>query len=604
MAAPDVARQGSSESAAGNNSSSALSFSGEDVALLAALVNVLAAEYIDSSGGRAYSKTSSFHSAGPLAGTTPYNFAQPLVEPPSEVATPRTRRDSLSEARIHRKRSSLDLEIASMPFAIDSRTRSFLEQQTTSTQQSKGVLYGVKLSGKEKFRAVGKLVGKVMRMGSMFGGSKPPGLGGSLLAAAKKTKEKSGDGGTAGGNNDTAATAADGGDKGDQKGIAGTKRRLKAAMGRSSSTGRAARGSASSTTSVSDRRRSSATAVRVHAEGIIFHTESMAMPALRDAAMQYELPIAQQEKEVLSPGWNNWLGFDIFEANRAIMRMHGLPVSDESAAEMMWNRVKETYVPDQSCMHGPGKRSRETIERLESVGHKLASSGHAMASSGWCGEEDDELGMRFMSWSLEDLAGGRSKGRSVGHETLVAACYGGLMEVAGAGEFGIKPTTARNLGREIASRYSRANPYHNALHAADVTMGVLYGLCGGKLREHINPRSSLCMVLAAATHDAGHLGVNNPFLTATQHDLALRYNDQSPLENMHCATLFFLMRDCSDADVLGDACHDPSTHAQCRKLITSMVLHTDNAGHFQMVGALEDALDRIEAEAEAGEGDG
>ena len=180
-----------------------------------------------------------------------------------------------------------------------------------------------------------------------------------------------------------------------------------------------------------------------------------------------------------------------------------------------------------------------------------------VAASGWCGLEDDELGMRFMPWTLSELAGGRSTGHGVGHEMLVAACYGGIMEVVGASKFGVQTTTARNLAREIACRYSRANPYHNALHASDVTLGVLYGLCGGRLRERIDPLSALCMVLSASAHDAGHLGVNNQFLTATQHDLALRYNDQSPLENMHCATLFFLMRDSQDADVLGVACDNP-----------------------------------------------
>ena len=38
----------------------------------------------------------------------------------------------------------------------------------------------------------------------------------------------------------------------------------------------------------------------------------------------------------------------------------------------------------------------------------------------------------------------------------------------------------------------------------------------------------------------GHFAVNNSFLVATSHELALKYNDISPLENMHIATAFEL----------------------------------------------------------------
>lgn len=36
-------------------------------------------------------------------------------------------------------------------------------------------------------------------------------------------------------------------------------------------------------------------------------------------------------------------------------------------------------------------------------------------------------------------------------------------------------------------------------------------------------------------------GVNNQFLVETTHEVAVKYNDRSPLENMHCATLGCLM---------------------------------------------------------------
>jgi hypothetical protein len=46
---------------------------------------------------------------------------------------------------------------------------------------------------------------------------------------------------------------------------------------------------------------------------------------------------------------------------------------------------------------------------------------------------------------------------------------------------------------------------------------------------------AVCVALCTAQ---GHLAVNNSFLVTTSHALALRFNDISPLENMHIATAF------------------------------------------------------------------
>ena len=62
--------------------------------------------------------------------------------------------------------------------------------------------------------------------------------------------------------------------------------------------------------------------------------------------------------------------------------------------------------------------------------------------------------------------------------------------------------------------------------------------------------------------------------------LAITYNDNSPLENMHCAKLF-------------EICSDPATNAfgktskemykEARKVAVAAILHTDNANHFAMI---------------------
>merc|ERR1719181_1694661 len=91
------------------------------------------------------------------------------------------------------------------------------------------------------------------------------------------------------------------------------------------------------------------------------------------------------------------------------------------------------------------------------------------------------------------------------------------------------------------------------------------------------------LLVAALCHDLGHFGKTNQFLVETGHSLALRYNDKSPLENMHCATMFEICRDSSNDVFLKTTAQ---IRKEVRKVCISAILHTDNANHFEMVKSL------------------
>ena len=52
----------------------------------------------------------------------------------------------------------------------------------------------------------------------------------------------------------------------------------------------------------------------------------------------------------------------------------------------------------------------------------------------------------------------------------------------------------------------------------------------------------LVTLLACLSHDVGHPGFTNNFLVETGHELAIRYNDASPPENMHAAVALNLAK--------------------------------------------------------------
>merc|ERR1712066_194622 len=85
------------------------------------------------------------------------------------------------------------------------------------------------------------------------------------------------------------------------------------------------------------------------------------------------------------------------------------------------------------------------------------------------------------------------------------------------------------------------NPFHNFAHAVDVGhfVGRILRLINSEL--YFSELEQFALLIAAIAHDLGHPGVTNAFLMETGHELALKYNDQSPLENMHCAKLYSIV---------------------------------------------------------------
>ncbi|CAG9462730.1 unnamed protein product [Pedinophyceae sp. YPF-701] len=130
------------------------------------------------------------------------------------------------------------------------------------------------------------------------------------------------------------------------------------------------------------------------------------------------------------------------------------------------------------------------------------------------------------------------------------------------------------------------NPYHNWRHAVDVTHSVYVMLQkDAGLQEQLGQLDKLCLMVAALAHDVGHRGMSNQYLVGVRDELAITYNDQSVQENMHAATLFKLLEEHPDANVLGNL--DPAKYARARQSIIGLILATDMVEHFNLIAKLE-----------------
>lgn len=153
----------------------------------------------------------------------------------------------------------------------------------------------------------------------------------------------------------------------------------------------------------------------------------------------------------------------------------------------------------------------------------------------------------------------------------------------------------------VEAKYPSENPFHNFSHGLDVLYNVSRFCRLANLQSTFTETSQFWLLIAASGHDLGHLGVNNQFLVETTHEVAVKYNDRSPLENLHCAMLFQITNSSPDTNVFANV--DKDTYKEMRKGIIAAILHTDMVKHNEMIKELSllyqmnsDALDSLKAD--------
>jgi hypothetical protein len=142
---------------------------------------------------------------------------------------------------------------------------------------------------------------------------------------------------------------------------------------------------------------------------------------------------------------------------------------------------------------------------------------------------------------------------------------------------------------EVERGYDWRNPYHNAIHSADVLQNMLIFLSSDLFSSLLTPLDVLSAVFSALIHDAFHLGLTNNYLLQTEHPLCQAFNDQSLLENQSLSEAFRILRkpDCNFLSSLSKA-----DYALFRSSVISMVLHTDMKNHISQVNSFEQTVMR------------
>ncbi|XP_069568197.1 dual specificity calcium/calmodulin-dependent 3',5'-cyclic nucleotide phosphodiesterase 1A-like isoform X1 [Brachyistius frenatus] len=140
----------------------------------------------------------------------------------------------------------------------------------------------------------------------------------------------------------------------------------------------------------------------------------------------------------------------------------------------------------------------------------------------------------------------------------------------------------------LENGYSKhRNPYHNLIHAADVTQTAHFLMLHTGLMHWLSELEILAMVFAAAIHDFEHTGTTNNFHIHTRSEVAILYNDRSVLENHHVSAAYKLMAE-EDMNILVNLNKDD--WRELRSLVIEMVMSTDMSCHFQQIKTMRNVL--------------
>ncbi|XP_072281951.1 high affinity cGMP-specific 3',5'-cyclic phosphodiesterase 9A [Pyxicephalus adspersus] len=150
-------------------------------------------------------------------------------------------------------------------------------------------------------------------------------------------------------------------------------------------------------------------------------------------------------------------------------------------------------------------------------------------------------------------------------------------------EFNMNPITLKRWLLCIQENY-RNNPFHNFRHCFCVTQ-MMYGmihLC--KLQGRMSLLQLGVLMTAAVCHDLDHPGYNNTYQINAHTELAIRYNDISPLENHHCAVAFQILAQ-PENNIFSNV--TPDLFKQIRQALIRLILATDMAKHGEILEAFK-----------------
>lgn len=171
-------------------------------------------------------------------------------------------------------------------------------------------------------------------------------------------------------------------------------------------------------------------------------------------------------------------------------------------------------------------------------------------------------------------------------DSLVHGCGLMFQHVGALDAFGLRLDVLQHFLLEIKSKY-RLLPYHNFKHGFAVMQFAFYVVTNTGMAQQHSQLELFALLVACLCHDVDHNGHTNLFEVASGSDLAIRYYDESVLENHHLSVAFEIMRK-PESNFLHheNSNFKPEQVREVRKIMISCILATDMSHHAEMLNQL------------------
>merc|ERR1719237_185839 len=262
-------------------------------------------------------------------------------------------------------------------------------------------------------------------------------------------------------------------------------------------------------------------------------------------------------------------------------------------------RLSESEEDTKGC-RGPGKGERAPLSQISGVKRPLGHTNSGSTLPQYGVEPDTPKHEAELAKILENSEKWGVDMFRISEltdkKTLTCVTYTIFQERDLIKTFKIPGKVFLNFLRTLEDHYLQDVPYHNSVHAADVTQSTHVLLNSPALECVFTPLEVMSAIFAAAIHDVDHPGLTNQFLINTSSELALMYNDESVLENHHLAVAFKLLQN-NDCDIFVNL--TKKQRQTLRKMVIDMVLATDMSKHMSL---LADLKTMVETKKVAGSG--